>query len=204
MNTFTEKSFEYFKHITRDILIYALSGAVVIINLIFLCEINKLITFEDIKKWNFLITLIVAYVLGHIIKRIADLFDEDSFKKLQKDEIEVFCESEKLYVYFIERWNQLYYMRKNLAWAFLVSGGVSFGLMFLHTILLLNKLKNFDPITIFHYLISIIINLIVFGILYSSYKETKDKFKKTIENCKINLKNCESSNSNTKQKEDNE
>lgn len=130
------KLLDFFKHIARDLLIYALSGIVVLSNFFlidYFYNSEKFgILFSKIE-YNELIFIAISYILGHITmgimyvlfemvinfdKIIVHCFDINISKSI---ELKLFKENEKIYEYFIERENALYFMRWTLSGAFLVS-----------------------------------------------------------------------------------
>jgi len=178
------KLLEYFKHIVRDIFVYVLSGLVVIANLAFIDyqfydkKLGFLKILNDID-YIILIILISAYIIGHIIIAVMLLcFEATRIDKIitfkinieQEKEIKVYKENPNLYEYFIERQNQLYYLRWNLAGAFLVSLiiNIVINYYFKNT-----NIPNFYHITIF----------LLFFIIFILHYRTAIDYNNTIQNC---------------------
>ena len=133
MDNVVAKLLDLFKHISRDIMIYVISGFVVIINLYVIDKVYiKSEFFQLIDKLEYLplIIFILSYIIGHIIMafmEIISLIDPCiykifKFKKINfKDEVKIFENNKDIYDYFIERQNQLSYFRWTLAGAFFIS-----------------------------------------------------------------------------------
>ena len=132
MDNTVSKVLDFFKHIVRDLLIYVLSGLVIIGNLSIIDNMcNESLIFNKLLEIAYtpLVIIITAYVLGHIISSV--MFSlRIIFKYLHfpikprveiKEELKIFIENIEIYEYFIERQNQLYYIRRNLAGAFFIS-----------------------------------------------------------------------------------
>ena len=186
MDNTLAKLLEYFKHIVRDLFVYVFSGLVVIANLTFIDYqfYNKQLGFLKILNeldYKILVILVVAYIIGHIIMAVMFLFFEVTGidKKItdiykinidQEKEIKVYKENLNLYEYFIERQNQLYYVRWNVAGAFLISLVIDIFLEILY--------KNLD-VKISYY----IFLFITFFILLILHYKTAIEYSNTIENC---------------------
>ena len=145
MDNTLAKLLEYFKHIVRDLFVYVLSGIVVIANLAFIDYqfYNKKLGFLKILKeldYKILVLLIGAYIIGHILVairntiryfyesfckiKICAYFNKNSLnikRKFFEKEIDIFIKNKDIYDYFIERQNQIFYIRRNLSVAFLLS-----------------------------------------------------------------------------------
>ncbi len=132
--------FKYLKHLTREILIYWLSGFLILIN-IFIIDYfyydESILNFIELRKdllSLFTISLIfVSYILGQICMGIGYVILEKtglekSLKKCTKiEDFEIKGVLEKLYKndkehyeFFIERYDNLSYMRWNLSIALLI------------------------------------------------------------------------------------
>lgn len=132
--------FKYLKHLTREILIYWLSGFLILINILIIDYFyynESILIFIELHKdllSLFTISLIfVSYILGQICMAIGYLFlektgIEKSLKKYNKIEdfenngiLEKFYKNDKEhYEFFIERYDNLSYMRWNLSIALLI------------------------------------------------------------------------------------
>ncbi|MCT7529696.1 hypothetical protein [Aliarcobacter cryaerophilus] len=129
MDNTIAKLLDLFKHISRDIMIYAISGFVVIVNF-FIIDKFYLggIYFGLIDKLEYisLIIFILSYVIGHVIMSLMQIVDFIEaciykFKSVDfRDEIKVFKKNQNIYDYFIERQNQLSYFRWTLSGAFFI------------------------------------------------------------------------------------
>ncbi|OCL92455.1 hypothetical protein [Aliarcobacter thereius] len=132
MDNTIAKLLDLFKHISRDIMIYAISGFVVIVNF-FIIDKFYLggIYFGLIDKLEYisLIIFILSYVIGHVIMSLMQIVDfiEPCIYKLFKlkninfkDEVKIFKKNQNTYDYFIERQNQLTYFRWTLSGAFFI------------------------------------------------------------------------------------
>lgn len=143
-----------FRHFARDLLIYAISGFAVLVNLAFLDYLfNSANTFKYIKNIQYWIVgvILISYVLGHCVFalmyyffefrfKIENYFKRRYFSKKSKEEknkeiefevdykkeIKFFSSNERLHEQFIERHTQLYLFRWNLAGAFIFSGILNF------------------------------------------------------------------------------
>lgn len=179
MNNTISKLLDFFKHIARDLLTYILSGLVVIANFAYiLLHLNKTefnILFDN--TYAVWLIIIFAYVIGHIIMGIVYILLEktkldDIFTKFdikQKNEIEIYKNDIKLYEFFIERQNQLYYLRWNLAGAFLLNSCMNIYILFTQR----------NPI--FSYLT--FISILSFFVLLILHYKTAEDYYSTIENC---------------------
>lgn len=171
-----------FNHIVRDFFIYFVSGAVVFLNILVIDYFYYEQSFYKTIDSNLLISisLIFCYVIGHICmafyytvleftgfnqkvqkcKKI-DITDEKSLPELYKKDV-------KLYIHFIERYDNLALMRWNLSSAFFIN--------FLITFIYTNFIQNIWQISLLKVL------FIIFSIImYLLYLETeKDYIKKII------------------------
>lgn len=137
MDNTISKLLDIFKHIARDIIIYVIPGFLLIFNLFI---IDKLYLKKEILaifqgEYLLLVIFILSYILGHVIMAVMEIVSciEFLFKKCKwiknkieidfSKELEIFKDndSKKIYEYFIERENQLYYFRWNISGAFFVS-----------------------------------------------------------------------------------
>jgi hypothetical protein len=182
MDNTISKLLDFFKHIVRDLLTYILSGLIVIANFAYiLLHLNKT-EFNILFDNTYVIWLIIifAYVIGHIIMGIMYIIlEKTKFDNLltkyykieikQKNEIEIYKKDTKLYEFFIERQNQLYYLRWNLAGAFLLNGCVNLYLLLTQT----------NPI--FSYLT--FISFLSFIVLLVLHYKTAEDYSRTIKNC---------------------
>ena len=182
MDNTISKLLDFFKHIVRDLLTYILSGLVVIINFAYVMfHLNK-VEFKILFDNTYAIWLIVifAYIIGHIIMGMMFLFLEktkiDDFLNNhyninidQENEIKIYKKDINLYEFFIERQNQLYYLRWNLAGAFLFNGIINFYLLCTY------------PNPIFSYLT--LISILSSGLLLLLHYKTAEDYTSTIKNC---------------------
>ncbi len=105
MESTISKLLDFFKHIARDILIYVLSGLIVIGNILLVDVLyNSSLIFNHLKYISYLPLLITltAYILGHIIMGIMliidlaeKLFSIDDIN--QKDEIKIYNKNSNTY-----------------------------------------------------------------------------------------------------------
>lgn len=124
---------DIFKHLGRDILSYVLPGIFVIGNLMYIdicINSERLISFFSKIDYIFLIIILVCYGIGQILmglmyllvektkleKLIVRIMKVDSETDLQ-NEIRIYLKNREIYDFFVERYNQLYYLRWNLAGA---------------------------------------------------------------------------------------
>jgi hypothetical protein len=136
MDNTLAKLLEYFKHIVRDLFVYVLSGLVVIANLSFIDYqfYDKKLGFLKILdelEYKIFIILIAAYIIGHILVAIRNIIRTickfkicnslNIKRKYSYKEIMIFIRNKDIYDYFIERQNQIFYIRRNLSVAFLLS-----------------------------------------------------------------------------------
>lgn len=124
---------DVFIHIARDILVYLLSGILVIGN-VFLIDscIFESKLFNYFSKIGYLpiLIIIISYGLSQIIMAIMLILERIIEPILMKigwvrnpnfrKEVNAFQKDRIVYDYFIERYNQLYYMRWTLAGACLM------------------------------------------------------------------------------------
>ena len=142
-----------FKHLARDILIYILPGLTLLSYGSFVCiDLYNLSSWEKLlTSRNFILLIIAAYIIGHIILGFMELFamlEIDSFiKKIifrkdyseliesTKDEKEVELElwafsNRDAYNFFVERHTQLILLRWNLSGSFFIISISSFIIRF--------------------------------------------------------------------------
>lgn len=179
MDNTIAKLLDLFKHISRDIMIYAISGFVVIVNF-FIIDKFYLggIYFVLIEKLEYisLIIFILSYVIGHVIMALTNLilnfkkiFDCNKTKlnihKFEKEfefEVKIFNKNQNMYDYFIERQNQLFYFRLTLSGAFFISALINIYFKFI------------KEIEISWYIILILIIIGVF--LFCAYRLSQQRY----------------------------
>jgi hypothetical protein len=138
-----EKSFtqiaEVFIHAARDILVYLLCGVFVIGNLIIIdncCFDGKVSNLFTGVHYLPVLVILTSYGIGQIIMAIMLILEKiiEPFllrRKLIKNpdfkkEVNIFQKNRIAYDYFVERYNQLYYMRWTLAGACLLCAFLNF------------------------------------------------------------------------------
>ena len=180
MDNTISKLLDFFKHIVRDLLTYILSGFVVIMNIVYTIFYFDKDEFTMLLSNTYIIWLFIifSYIVGHIIMGIMLLFLEktkiddillNETKINQKKEIDIYNKNAKLYEFFIERQNQLYYTRWNLAGAFFINTFINLYLFFTYTK------------TIFSYLT--FISILSFAFLLVLHYQTAKDYSDTINNC---------------------
>ncbi len=183
MDNTIAKLLDLFKHISRDIIIYAISGFVVIVNF-FIIDKFYLggIYFGLIDKLEYisLIIFILSYVIGHIIMSLMQIVDfiEPCIYKLFKFEsvdfkyeVQIFKENQNIYDYFIERQNQLTYFRWTLSGAFLI----------LTLINCCYKCIEKVDISLYFIFLPFVIGIFLLILHYTTEKEYKEKIKLLID-----------------------
>ena len=129
MDQTAAKIVEFFKHLHRDLLIYVLSGFVVIANLYILDDlINDGKIFEKFAdtEYKLLVFIVAAYIIGHIINLLSKLFFKNSDNSIRKNEYRIYLNRQDVYEYFINRYNTIYLMWMNLCFAFILNAVVDF------------------------------------------------------------------------------
>ncbi len=180
MDNTIAKLLDLFKHISRDIMIYAISGFVVIVNFFI---IDKFyfggIYFGLIHKLEYLslIVFIISYVIGHIIMAIMEILEIIKCKISKnrniifKNEIIIFKKEQNIYDYFIERQNQLSYFRWTLSGAFFI-------------LTLINcwyKCIEKVDISLYFIFLPLVIGIFLLILHYKTAKEYKEKIKLLID-----------------------
>lgn len=186
MDSSIAKLLDLFKHVARDIIIYMLPGFVLIFYFIIVDNLylgNKLIDILN-TEYSLLILFILSYIIGHIIMAFMEIITLIEFliKKMKckkneneneidfQKELEIFKRNDKVYEYFIERENLLYYFRWNLSGAFFILG---FFNLFLYSEFSIGK-------DFFYYFISI--PLIVGVFLLCLHYVTEKNYRKKVKN----------------------
>lgn len=133
---------DLFKHLVRDILFYLISGLLLIGNfiLIYYHYFDKSI-FVYLKEIDYLplLAIIASYGIGQIIMGFMFLAIESTgverviarVMKINPDlnlkgELFIYINNKDIYEYYIERYNQLYYLRWNVAGACLIISIINF------------------------------------------------------------------------------
>lgn len=175
MDNVVVKLLDLFKHISRDIMIYVISGFVVIVNLYVIDKVYiKSEFFQLIDKLEYLplIIFILSYIIGHIIMALSNVFYKVFYCKSKKDvlkkEMKIFKKDSIAYEYFIERQNQLYHFRLTLSGAFFISAIIN----------ILYKCIGEFEISLFLIFIPITISIFLFLAYYISKARYKEKIKK--------------------------
>jgi len=180
-----------FKHLAREIIIYIIPGFLFIFDILLLLKINHIAIIENKLFLDnlFIITIVIAYILGHLAISFRELImqllgiikspKEEKCEQLDK-ELEIYKIDIDRYEGFIERYNLLYAFRKNITWVNII-------LLLINTLCAVFVLQNTS-----FYIITMIINLIFilfFGFnTYNTNKEYKiriNKIWKLIEKDKI-------------------
>lgn len=136
-----------FRHLSRDLFIYFLTGFIVIIDLAYLdylfCDAKTFKYVKSIPYWT-IVSIIIAFAIGHLLfavmyfvfecskleSRIKKFFfplnDENNnaiaFEINFEREITIFANVKELHEQFIERHTQLYLMRWNFSSGLMFSG----------------------------------------------------------------------------------
>lgn len=178
MKDLTEQLFKIFKHISRDLLFYSLSGFIVILNIAALnfeyWDNTLLNTYLIEDNWFsiFVISLVIGHVLRGIILNVEDGENDDSLS----NELITYIKHPELYEQFIERYNQLFFIRRNLAFAFISNVAINIIVMIVCSFCPL-CCDDFSPIIIG----LTIISLISGWRLYCLQKRTKKDMIKRVE-----------------------
>lgn len=180
--------FKYLKHLTREILIYWLSGFIILFDIIIIdfFHYNEsifkfLITHKDLSSLFIIVMIFICYILGQISMGLGYLLlektkIEEKIKKCCKIEKfenkgyqeKIFKENPALYEFFIERYDNLSYMRWNLSISFLICFVINF----------IYSLKScFWQITLLSYL-----SFTFFIVLYILYLKTEKDLQQKINN----------------------
>lgn len=170
-----------FNHIARDFFIYFVSGAVVSINILVIDyfyyeqSLYKAIN----SKVSILISLISCYVIGHICMAFYHLLLEltglnkklQKCKKIDMDKEkllpELYAKNTKLYIQFIERYDNLTLMRWNLSSTFFIN--------FIVTFIYTNFIQSYWQVSLLKFLF-----LMSSIIMYLLYLETEKDYIKRI------------------------
>jgi hypothetical protein len=127
-----DKLLDNLTHLVRDIFFYFIPGAIII----FLPRDHSFIhSYESFGK-NFkfessYFLIIMCYVFGHIISVIANFFDcEMKDKNYLKNELKTYNLEPEFHKNFIDRYNSLYYLRRNISISFFIVALINFALFF--------------------------------------------------------------------------
>lgn len=166
------KILDLFNHLVRDILQYLIPGLILIGNIFVIDGIIYDSTiwrfFEDVDSFAIIVVL-VSYGLGQVIIGVMYLLIErtglekfvcsklgiDETEDI-KSEIQVYLKNRSVYEFYIERYNQLYYLRWNMAGVGLIGvfmNGICLFLnaQFVFVFLLITSLAMFFIMMILHY-----------------------------------------------------
>lgn len=160
-------------HLFRELFFYVIPGLIVICYGWFILKHEHIDRdVHMVQTYCSVIILIFAYIIGHLIglfaQKILSMEDEDFLKQ----EIEVFKDFQEHHKHFVERYNSLFYFRRNLAVAFftLIPCHFYFSAM--------GITRNWANGCISFYF------LFLGGILYHGAKDAKEKFKNRLSTIK--------------------
>lgn len=163
-----------FKHLGRDIMIYMIPGLVVLLDLgylDYLYETQVYVTLKGIPySWAVFIGLL--YIFGHINMGVCTFWSWIKGRKTNeegeiKKQTEIFRSQPKLYKQYIERYDNLWYFRLNLKYAFLLTVIIN-----VLTMSIASLVGNLDPLPIITCILALL-----YGLFYVASKRTKRSFK---------------------------
>lgn len=175
-----EGVFKAFKHLTREIIIYLIPGFLLFFDIILILNINdySIINESLFKEYLFWVSLIFSYVFGHLGISLRELivkifYSSEESKKKELNQLEkelvIYSKDIERYEYYIERYNLLHAIRKNLAWINII-------------ILITNiAILLFDSKHICFYITSISIALVLVIIFSFNANNTKQRFEDRID-----------------------
>lgn len=145
-----------FKHLGRDVMIYMIPGLVVLLDLTYLDYLYDTQVYDHLKdvpcRWAIFIG--VLYLLGQCCMALCTcvsylkegfLIRRRKERLLLKKEIKIFKKNTSLYEQYIERYDNLWYFRLNLKYAFLFTVVINVLVMFI--VSLINGLSPLPIIT---------------------------------------------------------
>lgn len=171
--------FKAFKHLAREIIIYLIPGFLLFFDIVLILNINDCSFIKEplFREYLLGIGVIFSYVFGHLGISLREVFvklfcSEESSQKTKPEqldmELSIYDKDKDRYEYYIERYNLLYAIRKNLTW-------ISIIILITNIIVALSECKH-----ICFYIISIGIALISVFIFGFNAHNTKQGFEDRI------------------------
>ena len=179
-----EEIFKAFRHLSREIIIYILPGFLLFLDVIIILFVNNcsILQNEIFVNSIFWIAIFMSYIFGHlsislcvVLKKLCCFDNCFGYKNERLDkEIQIFKKDKDRYEYFIERYNLLHAIRKNVTAIWLI-------ICILNISMLLYSLAfNTNEFAVF-YAISIgiaFVSMLLFGL---NTQKTKCDYKERIE-----------------------
>lgn len=175
-----DEIFKAFKHLSREVIIYLIPGFLLFFDILLILYMNDCSFVKEplFKEYLFWVAIIFSYVFGHLSISLREIFvklfcsTESSQKKGEEQldkELSIYSKDKDRYEYYIERYNLLYAIRKNLTWINII-------------VLLVNiTVALFEYKHICFYIISIGITLISAFIFGFNAQNTKLKFEERVD-----------------------
>ena len=166
-----------FKHLGRDVMIYMIPGLVVLLDLVYLDYLYGTQVYDNLKDVPYLWAVFIGllYLLGQCCMALCTcvsylkggfLIKRRKDQLLLKKEIRVFKKNTRLYEQYIERYDNLWYFRLNLKYAFLLA--VIINVLAMSIASLINGL---DPLPIITCVLAFL-----YGLFCMASKRTKKSF----------------------------
>jgi len=166
-----------FKHLGRDVMIYMIPGLVVLLDLAYLDHLYDTQVYDNLKDVPYLWAVFIGllYLLGQCCMALCTcvsylkggfLIKRRKDRLLLKKEIRVFKKNTRLYEQYIERYDNLWYFRLNLKYAFLLA--VIINVLAMSIASLINGL---DPLPIITCVLAFL-----YGLFCMASKRTKKSF----------------------------
>lgn len=183
------------KDFFRDFLLYFVNGAflIIVFFIIFFDNLSPKLNFDLLDKFETLIIFsftILSYVLGHVLMSFV-IIEECIYSKLcrksnksiaSKDnfikESTLFNRNKDAYLFFVDRYNNLFYFRKLLFYNFIICAFFAF-------IKTLSLVSDFNikllPLSIFMFLYLVYIFLFLARLMFILQKSNEDNFKERVD-----------------------
>ncbi len=177
MSTVLDGLSKIFKHLGRDVMIYMIPGLVVLLDLAYLDHLYDTQVYDNLKNVPYLWAVFIGllYLLGQCCMALCTcvsylkggfLIKRRKDRLLLKKEIRVFKKNTRLYEQYIERYDNLWYFRLNLKYAFLLA--VIINVLAMSIASLINGL---DPLPIITCVLAFL-----YGLFCMASKRTKKSF----------------------------
>lgn len=175
-----DEIFKAFKHLSREVIIYIIPGFLLFFDTLLILNMNDCSFVKEslFKEYLFWVAVSFSYVFGHLSISLREIYInlfcslESSQKKGEEQlekELLIYRKDKDRYEYYIERYNLLYAIRKNLTW-------ISIVVLVVNILVALFEYKH-----TYFYIISIGIALISAFIFGFNAQNTKLRFAERID-----------------------
>lgn len=179
-----QEIFKAFRHLSREIIIYIIPGFLLFLDVIIILFVNNssILKNELFDNFIFWIAIFISYVFGHLSISLSVILrklccfcncSNNKNERLEK-EIIIYGKDKDRYEYFIERYNLLHAIRKNITFICLIMSVLN-AILLLHSFGF-NKCQDSE-----FYAISIGIALIAALLFGLNTLSTKSDYKERIE-----------------------